>query len=71
MSNRAQERENNLGQSIILFVIFFAIFVGGIFAISFVQLSNAWPMAIALGLVFVALVIPLTWLNRSDSGANQ
>ncbi|MBG0738358.1 hypothetical protein IV500_02790 [Paeniglutamicibacter antarcticus] len=69
MSNRAQERENNLVQSIILFAIFFVIFVGGIFAMSFLSLSNAWPMAIALGLCFVGLVIPLTWLNKSDSGA--
>ncbi|MDJ0356094.1 hypothetical protein [Paenarthrobacter sp. PH39-S1] len=71
MSNRAQERENSLVQSVILFAIFFVLFLGGIFAMSFLSLENALPMAIALGLCFVALVIPLTWLNKSDSGANQ
>ncbi|MCZ2404863.1 hypothetical protein IV498_17215 [Paenarthrobacter sp. Z7-10] len=60
-------RENPLGQSIILFVIFFALFLGGIFAFSFLTLSNVWPAAIALALIFLSFVIPMTWLSRANS----
>lgn len=67
MSDSGYRSENNLVQSIILFIIFFGLFLGGIFAFSFLSLSNAIPAAIAIGLCFVALVIPLTWIGRSDS----
>ncbi|WP_104091132.1 hypothetical protein [Arthrobacter sp. GMC3] len=71
MSNNGYRGENNLVQSIIMFVIFFALFLGGIFAMSFWSLesfAHAFvPGAIGLGLVFLSLVIPLTWIGRSNS----
>lgn len=67
MSDGSYQRENNLGQSIILFIIFFALFIGGIFAFSFLSLTNVWPAAIAIGLCFLAFVIPMTWIGRSNS----
>ncbi|MGO4384971.1 hypothetical protein [Specibacter sp. RAF43] len=71
MSNGSYRRENNLAQSVVLFVIFFGLFIGGIFAMSYWSLesfAHAFvPGGIAFGLVFLALVIPMTWIGRSDS----
>ena len=71
MSNGKYRPENNLTQSIVLFVIFFALFVGGIYAMSFWSLESAAhafvPGSIAFGLIFLSLVIPLTWIGRSNS----
>lgn len=71
MSNERYQGENSLAQSIILFVIFFGLFLGGIFALSFWSLesfAHAFvPGALGLGLCFLALVIPMTWIGRSNS----
>jgi len=71
VSDNSYRGENNLGQSIILFVIFFALFLGGIFAMSFWSLesfAHAFvPGAVGLGLCFLSLVIPMTWIGRSNS----
>lgn len=71
MSNGGYQRENNLAQTVILFIIFLALFVGGIFAFSFLSLDNAWPAAIAIGLCFLAFWIPQTFMGRSDSGSRR
>lgn|GEM_PF-4607913 len=71
MSNGSYRRENNLAQSVIMFVIFFGLFVGGIFAMSFWSLETPEhafiPGIIAFACVFLALAIPMTWIGRSDS----
>ncbi|MBW4095802.1 MAG: hypothetical protein HIU81_10735 [Acidobacteria bacterium] len=67
MAHQPLERENNLGQSIILFIVFFVLFCGGIFSFSFLTLENVWPAALALVLIFLSLVIPMTWIGRSNS----
>lgn len=71
MSKGSYQGENNLFQSIILFVIFFALFAGGVFALSFFSLESPEhafiPGGAAILLVFLAFVIPLTWIGRSDS----
>ncbi|GAA4042796.1 MULTISPECIES: hypothetical protein [Arthrobacter] len=61
------ERENPLGQSILIFVIIMVLFLGGIYSLSFLTLENTWPMAICLGLVGLAFWIPQTILGRSNS----
>ncbi|ALE05178.1 hypothetical protein AL755_06285 [Arthrobacter sp. ERGS1:01] len=71
MSNGSYQRENSLTQTIILFVIFFALFLGGIFSMSFWDIGSAnaafMPGIIGIGLCFLSLVIPLTWIGRSNS----
>lgn len=67
MAHRELERENSLGSSIIIFVVAFALFLGSIYSFSFLTLSNVWPCALALGLLFLAFFIPMTFLGRSDS----
>lgn len=75
MSNGSYRGENSLVQSIVLFVIFFALFLGGIFALSFFSLQSPEhafiPGGIALLLVFLSFVIPLTWLGRSNSAGEE
>ena len=71
MSNYKYRNDNNVGQSIAMFVIFLALFLGGIFAMSWWSLesfAHAFiPGAVGIGLCFLAFVIPLTWIGRSDS----
>lgn len=71
MSNGSYRSENNLVQSIILFVIFFGLFLGGIFALSFWSLESPGhafiPGGIAFLCVFLSLAIPMTWIGRSNS----
>ncbi|WP_427016780.1 hypothetical protein ACQCSX_19055 [Pseudarthrobacter sp. P1] len=71
MSNGGYQRENNLAQTVILFIIFLALFTGGLFAFSFLSLENVWPGAIAIGLCFLSFWIPQTFMGRSDSGARR
>ena len=71
MSRGSYRSENNPVQSVILFVIFFGLFLCGFFAMSFWSLEDAAhafvPGAIAFLCVFLALVIPMTWIGRSNS----
>lgn len=71
MSSIRYRGENSTVQSVILFVIFFALFLGGIFSFSFWSLesfAHAFvPASLGIGLCFLSLVIPFTWLGRSDS----
>lgn len=70
MSGNEYQRENNLTQSVILFILFFGTFLGGIYAFSFGSLKNVWPFAIGLGLFFLAFWIPQTFMGRSDTGSD-
>lgn len=71
MSSTGYKSENNLVQSVVLFVIFLAMFLGGIFALSFWSLesfAHAFvPGILCLTLCTLALVIPMTWIGRSNS----
>ena len=65
------EKENNLGVSIILFLIMIVLFLGAIYSLSFLTLDNPWPMAVCLGLFALAFWIPQTILGRSDSAGES
>ena len=65
------EKENNLGQSILIFLIMMVLFLGGIYSLSFLTLSNPWPMAVCLGLFALAFWIPQTILGRSNSAGES
>ncbi|MDR6985809.1 hypothetical protein J2Y66_000272 [Paenarthrobacter nitroguajacolicus] len=65
------ERENNLGTSIVLFVVMIVLFLGAIYSLSFLSLENPWPMAVCLGLFALAFWIPQTILGRSDSAGES
>jgi hypothetical protein len=65
------ENENNLGQSILLFAFSMILFLGAIYSLSFLTLSNAWPMAVCLGLFALAFWIPQTILGRSNSAGEN
>lgn len=71
MSSVKYSGENNLIQSIVLFIIFFVLFLGGIFALSFFSLESPEhafiPGAVALVLVTLSFMIPLTWLSRATT----
>ena len=61
------QNENSLGSTIILFVLMMALFAGSLYSLSFLTLSNPWPMAVCLILFALAFWIPQTILGRSDS----
>ncbi|MCU1435811.1 MAG: hypothetical protein JWR71_2536 [Pseudarthrobacter sp.] len=65
------ENENNLVTSIGLFVVMIALFLGSVYSLSFLTLDNPWPMAVCLGLFFLAYWIPQTILGRSDSAGEK
>ncbi|MET3720278.1 MULTISPECIES: hypothetical protein [unclassified Arthrobacter] len=65
------ENENNLPTSILLFVVMIALFLGAIYSLSFLTLDNPWPMAVCLGLFFLAYWIPQTITGRSDSAGEK
>ncbi|MFJ5955577.1 hypothetical protein ACIQC5_06400 [Paenarthrobacter sp. NPDC092416] len=65
------EKENNLGVSIVLFVIMMVLFLGAIYSLSFLSLGNPWPMAVCLGLFALAFWIPQTIFGRSDSAGES
>ncbi|MGO4249780.1 hypothetical protein VUN82_07090 [Micrococcaceae bacterium Sec5.1] len=65
------EKENNLGTSIVLFVVMIVLFLGAIYSLSFLSLDNPWPMAVCLGLFALAFWIPQTILGRSDSAGES
>ncbi|BCW44172.1 hypothetical protein [Arthrobacter sp. StoSoilB5] len=65
------EKENNLGVSIVLFLIVIVLFLGAIYSLSFLSLDNPWPMAVCLGLFALAFWIPQTILGRSDSAGES
>ncbi|MGO2542916.1 hypothetical protein ACT3TS_11240 [Specibacter sp. AOP5-B1-6] len=71
MSNSSYRRENSLVQSVVLFVVFFALFLGGIFSFSFWSLesfAHAFvPAGLGIGLCFLSLWVPMTFMGRSNS----
>ncbi|MHA7175625.1 hypothetical protein ACX80D_03130 [Arthrobacter sp. Sr24] len=71
MSNNAYRGENSLVQSVVLFVIFLALFLGGIFTFSYWSLesfAHAFvPAIIGIGLCSLAFFVPMTIIGRSDT----
>lgn len=71
MSNTSYRRENSVVQSVVLFVIFFALFLGGIFAFSFWSLESFWhafgPAIAGIGLCSLSLIVPISIMGRNDS----
>lgn len=65
------EKENNLGASIVLFVVMMVLFLASIYSLSFLTLDNPWPMAVCLGLFALAFWIPQTILGRSDTAGES
>jgi hypothetical protein len=65
------ENENNLVTSIGLFVAMIILFLGAVYSLSFLTLDNPWPMAVCLGLFFLAYWIPQTITGRSDSAGGK
>jgi len=65
------ENENNLVTSIGLFVVMIALFLGAVYSLSFLTLDNPWPMAVCIGLFFLAYWIPQTITGRSDSAGEK
>lgn len=65
------EKENNLGQSILIFAVIMVMFLGAMYSLSFLTLSNPWPMAVCLGLFALAFWIPQTILGRSNSAGES
>jgi hypothetical protein len=47
------------------------LFLGAVYSLSFLTLDNPWPMAVCLGLFFLAYWIPQTILGRSDSAGEK
>jgi uncharacterized membrane protein YgdD (TMEM256/DUF423 family) len=70
-TNQPVEKENPLGQSILLFAVCIILFLGAIYSLAFLTLDNVWPMAICLGLFALAFWIPQTILGRSNSAGEN
>jgi hypothetical protein len=60
----------HLGENILVFAIMFAMFLVGLWAISFSDGDNVWPFAVCIVLAFLAFFIPQGILGRSDTGAD-
>ena len=70
-TNDPIENENSLAGTIVIFAILMALFLLGLFLVSFLDLTTTWPMA-ALIIGFVgAFFIPMTFIGRSDSGSEH
>ncbi|MCX2747701.1 hypothetical protein OOZ51_07710 [Arthrobacter sp. MI7-26] len=70
-ASKPVEKENNLGQSILIFAVIMVLFLGALYSLSFLTLSNPWPMAVCLGLFALAFWIPQTILGRSNSAGES
>jgi VIT1/CCC1 family predicted Fe2+/Mn2+ transporter len=69
--SKTPQNENSLVSSSILFVLMMVLFGGALYSLSFLSLSNPWPMAVCLGLFALAFWLPQTILGRSDSAGEN
>ncbi|WP_136610001.1 DUF2207 domain-containing protein [Sinomonas albida] len=67
-NNRPVENENPLVGNIVIFVVLMAIFLLGLVAVSWLDFTTVWPMAVLILCFVGAFFIPMTFLGRSDSG---
>ncbi|MCB5274243.1 hypothetical protein BJG92_01773 [Arthrobacter sp. SO5] len=71
VETQTPQTENKLGSTIILFVLMMVLFLASLYSLSFLTLSNPWPMAACLILFAAAFWIPQTILGRSDSAGEN
>lgn len=69
--NRPIENESPLLGNIIIFVVMFALFALGLVAVSWLDFTNVWAMAVLILCFAGAFFIPMTFLGRSDSGSEH
>ncbi|MBP3037134.1 hypothetical protein J2M53_12860 [Arthrobacter sp. zg-ZUI100] len=60
--------EGHLVSNLVTFVIFLAIFMVGLYSLTWLTLDNIWPMVICLALATFAYLVPFM-MGRSDSAA--
>jgi hypothetical protein len=66
--NKAYSGQGKFVGNFVAFAVFFILFLGAIYALSFWTLENAWiPGIVCLALAGLAFGIPQTILGRSDS----
>ena len=58
--------EGHLVSNLVTFVIFLAIFLVGLYSLTWLSLDNVWPMAICLALATLAYFVPFL-MGRSDT----
>ncbi|GAA3289522.1 hypothetical protein ACFFON_16005 [Arthrobacter citreus] len=58
--------EGHLVSNLVTFVIFLAIFLVGLYSLTWLTLDNVWPMAICLALGTLAYFVPFL-MGRSDT----
>ncbi|WP_018134870.1 hypothetical protein [Acaricomes phytoseiuli] len=63
--------QNSTAKSLVLFVIFFAFFLGGVYVLSYASLDNIWPFIVSLVLITISFWVPLGIMGRSDTGAEM
>lgn len=60
--------EGQLGSNIVLFVIFFVLFLGSVYALSFWDFENVWvPGLVSLGLLTLVFFVIKGVLGRNQS----
>ncbi|WP_415856955.1 hypothetical protein [Sinomonas sp. G460-2] len=69
--NRPIENENPLVGNIVIFVVLMAIFVLGLVAVSWLDFTTVWPMAVLILCFVGAFFIPMAIISRSDSGSEH
>lgn len=69
--NRPIENENPLVGNIVIFVVMMAIFVLGLVAVSWLDFTTVWPMAVLILCFVGAFFIPMAIIGRSDSGSEH
>lgn len=60
--------EGHLVSNVVTFVIFLAIFLVGLYSLTWLSLDNVWPMVACLGLATLAYFVPFM-MGRSDTAA--
>ncbi|MGJ9401665.1 hypothetical protein [Arthrobacter sp. KK5.5] len=66
--NKAYSGQGNFVGNFVAFAVFFVLFCGSLYALSFWTLENAWvPGIVCLVLAGLAFGIPQAILGRSDS----
>ncbi|GAB3620522.1 MULTISPECIES: hypothetical protein [Glutamicibacter] len=66
--NVTHSGSGRLAGNLITFAVFFVLFVGAIYSLSFWTLENAWlPTIACFVLTLLAFAVPMTFMGRGDS----
>ncbi|MGP9836524.1 hypothetical protein [Arthrobacter sp. 179] len=66
--SKAYSGQGNFAGNFLAFAVFFILFLGALYSLTFWTLENAWlPGLACFGLAFLAFGIPQHLLGRSDS----